>query len=228
MDTSADGGRDPDDPAARLADELRGAIEELSSVAHDPERVTRAIEMAADLRTFLDGPRAPRWYEAGLVDGVLDQHSGAAFLKQSLFRGAHNPLAPPMAMDIVEDGAGRRIESRVRLGLAYEGPPHGVHGGYVAAMFDDVLGATQRMMEKPGVTGRLTVHYRHITPIEEDLVLRAWVTDDVGRRIVAKATCHAGDLLTAEADALFIRVDFAEVRSRMAARRDPGPDGSGV
>jgi len=213
-----------DDPAARLADELRGAIEELSSVAHDPERVAQAAVMAAELRTFLDGPRAPRWYEAGLVNGVIDEESGAAFNKQSLYRGAHNPLAPPMAVDVVEDESGRRVESRVTLGLAYEGPPHGVHGGYVAGMFDDVLGATQQMMEKPGVTGRLTVHYRHITPIEEELTLRAWVTEAVGRRIVAKATCHAGDLLTAEAEALFIRVDFNEVKDRMAARRDPDPD----
>ena len=114
------------------------------------------------------------------------------------------------------------IIGRVRLGVAYEGPPHGVHGGFVAGMFDEVLGATQRMMEMPGVTGRLTIHYRHITPIEEDLVLRAWITEDVGRRILAKATCHAGDTLTADAEGLFIRVDFTEVKDRMAARRDGG------
>ena len=212
----------PDDPAAQLADELRGAIEELSSVAHDPERVAQAVTMAADLRTFLDGPKAPRWYEASRVNGHLDEVSAAAFNNQSLYRGAHNPLAPPMAMALVEDDEGRRIEARVRLNVAYEGPPHGVHGGYVAGMFDEVLGATQRMMAKPGVTGRLTVHYRHITPVEEDLLLKAWITEDVGRRIVAKATCHAGDTLTAEADGLFIRVDFEEVADRMAARRDGG------
>lgn len=61
------------DPAAELADELRGAIEELSSVAHDPERVAQAVTMAAELRTFLDGPKSPRWYEAGRVDGQLDE-----------------------------------------------------------------------------------------------------------------------------------------------------------
>ena len=217
---------DVDDPAARLADELRGAIEELSSVAHDPERVAQAAVMAAELRTFLDGPRAERWYEAG-VGGVIDEDSGIAFNRQSLYRGAHNPLAPPMDVELVEDDDGRRVEARVTLGLAYEGPPHGVHGGYVAGMFDDVLGATQRMMERPGVTGRLTVHYRHITPIEEELTLRAWVTEDVGKRIIAHATCHAGDLLTAEAEALFVRVDFTEVQARMAARRAPATDASG-
>lgn len=214
---------DPDDPAARLADELRGAIEELSSVAHDPERVARAVEMATELRTFLDGPRAPRWYEAGVVEGTLDENSSAAFQTQSLFRGAHNPLAPPIGMEVVEGDDGRQvIVSRVRLGLAYEGPPHGVHGGYVAGMFDDVLGATQRLIAQPGVTATLEVKYRHITPIEEDLVLRAWVVEDRGRRVVSRATCHAGDTLTAEAEALFIRVDFVEVKDRMAARRARG------
>jgi hypothetical protein len=86
-------------------------------------------------------------------------------------------------------------------------------------MFDDVLGATQRLVDKPGVTGRLTVHYRHITPVLEELTLRAWIEEDVGRRILSKATCHAGDTLTADAEALFIRVDFTEVQERMAARR---------
>jgi len=211
-----------DDPATRLADELRRAIEELSSVDHDPERVARAAEMARELRTFLDGPRAPRWYEAMAEAGRLDEASTEAFHKQSLFRGAHNPLAPPMAMTVETDDEGREvIVGRVHLGVAYEGPPHGVHGGYVAGLFDDVLGATQKLMEKPGVTAKLEVKYRHITPIEEDLVLRAWVVEDVGRRIVSRATCHAagGELVTAEAEALFIRVDFTEVQARMAARR---------
>lgn len=203
------------DPAARLADELRRAIEDLSSVDHDPARVARAVDMAAELRTFLDGPRAPRWYEGGVVDGRLDDAGGEAFNRQSLFRGAHNPLAPPLELER-EDGV---VVARVRLGLAYEGPPHGVHGGYVAGIFDDVLGATQHEAARPGVTARLTVHYRHITPVEEELVFRAWIEEEVGRRIVAKATCHAGDLLTADADALFILVDFDEVRARMAARR---------
>jgi acyl-coenzyme A thioesterase PaaI-like protein len=126
-------------------------------------------------------------------------------------------------MEVVEGDDGRQvIVSRVRLGLAYEGPPHGVHGGYVAGMFDDVLGATQRLIAQPGVTATLEVKYRHITPIEEDLVLRAWVVEDRGRRVVSRATCHAGDTLTAEAEALFIRVDFVEVKDRMAARRARG------
>jgi acyl-coenzyme A thioesterase PaaI-like protein len=213
--------------AARLADEIRGAIEELSSRSLDPERLERAADLAAELRTLLDGERSPRWYEAGRVDGKLDEISSAAFRNQSLFRGEFNPLAPPMTLDFSNEDGIRTITGRAHLGLAYEGPPHGVHGGYVAGMFDEVLGATQRMMPTPGVTARLTVHYRHITPIQEDLTLKAWIVSDEGRRIEAKATCHAGDTLTAEAEALFIKVDFTEVQSRMAARREETDAGPG-
>jgi acyl-coenzyme A thioesterase PaaI-like protein len=211
-----------DDPAARLADELRGAIEELSSRTHDRDQLEQAVGLAAELRSLLDGPRSLRWYEAAAVDGEIDEGSMAAFQSQSLYRGAYNPLAPPMTVKVEDGEHGPTVVARVTLGLAYEGPPHGVHGGYVAGMFDDVLGATQRLVDKPGVTGRLTIHYRHITPVEEELTLRAWIEEDVGRRIVSKATCHAGDTLTAEGEALFIKVDFTEVQSRMAARRE-GP-----
>jgi hypothetical protein len=54
------------------------------------------------------------------------------------------------------------------------------------------------------------------------LRFEAWVESDHDKRIVAKATCHAGggELLTADAEALFIRVDFEEIQARMAARRE--------
>jgi hypothetical protein len=211
---------DHEDPGSRLAHELRGAIEELSSRTHAAGQLEEAVSLATELRQLLDGPRSPRWYEAGLVDGELDERSMTAFQTQSLFRGAHNPLAPPMTLEVTDGDDGPVVVSRVTLGLAYEGPPHGVHGGYVAGMFDDVLGATQRLVDKPGVTGRLTVHYRHITPVLEELTLRAWIEEDVGRRILSKATCHAGDTLTADAEALFVRVDFDEVADRMLARRE--------
>ena len=46
------------------------------------------------------------------------------------------------------------------FGAAYEGPPGCVHGGFVAAAFDEVLGSTQSLSGEPGMTGRLTVNYR--------------------------------------------------------------------
>ena len=206
-----------------LADELRGVIAELAANTVPADKEDRALELARELRGLLDGPRRPRWYD-GLLDGTGDTDAEEAFLAHGALRGTENPVAPPLTVadGTRADGARCKVGT-VHLGLAYEGPPHGVHGGIVAALFDDILGAAQGLAPDPGVTGKLTVRYRHITPVEEALRFEAWIESDDGRRITAKATCHAagGDLLTADAEALFIRVDFEEIQARMAARRDP-------
>jgi hypothetical protein len=44
----------------------------------------------------------------------------------------------------------------VTFGSAYEGPPGCVHGGYVAAAFDEMLGFVQSLGGNPGMTARLT------------------------------------------------------------------------
>ena len=111
------------------------------------------------------------------------------------------------------------------MGMRYEGPPHGVHGGWVAALFDEVCGAVQGLAGTRGVTGVLKVRYRQITPLEETLRFEGWVADQRGRRLVAKATCHAGDTLTAQAQALFVDVDFRDVQQGMLDRRRRSRDG---
>lgn len=205
-----------------LADEVRAIIQELSANTVPPDKEGEALALARQLRLLLDGPRRRRWYD-GLIDGTGVDDAERPFLAHGALRGLENPVAPPLVIEdgVREDGAPMRV-GHVTFGLAYEGPPHGVHGGFVAAVFDDILGAAQGLAEGPGVTGRLTVRYRHITPVEEPLRFEAWIDSDDGRRIVAKATCHAEDgaLLTADAEALFIRVDFEEIQARMAARRD--------
>ena len=40
------------------------------------------------------------------------------------------------------------VDFTPRFGAAYEGPPGSVHGGIIAAAFDEVLGMTQSLMMK--------------------------------------------------------------------------------
>ena len=61
------------------------------------------------------------------------------------------------------------IKGTVTFGSAYEGPPGHVHGGYVAAAFDELLGMTQSLGGMPGMTGTLTVRYRRPTPLRTEL-----------------------------------------------------------
>jgi acyl-coenzyme A thioesterase PaaI-like protein len=218
-----------DELAAALGEELRGAIEAAAAHELPEEALAAAVELARALREQLRGPLRRRWYQdAGEGAGPFSPMSRRAYLEGSPIRGRLNPIAPPLAIEIVDHPKrGRAIAGSAQLGRAYEGPPHGVHGGWVAALFDEVLGTTQSLTRATGMTAKLTVRYRHVTPVEEELRFLGWVQEDTGRRIVARATCHAGDTLTADAEGLFLRVDFREVEERMRDRREQtAPDGA--
>ena len=126
----------------------------------------------------------------------------AEYLPRSPALGAVHPAAPPLVWD-VRDG---RFVARGTLGLAFEGPPGYVHGGWVALLFDEALGVANVAGGHPGMTGRLSIRYRRPTPLQTELRLEAWTVDRQGRRITTVGTLHAGDALCAEAEGLFVDI----------------------
>lgn len=208
--------------ASILADDLRAAIAALVHNDVPQEALDRARELAAALCSELDGPPRPRWYDGDPLLGTPSPEARSAYSAQSPIRGRLNPIAPPMlsAEPVTREDGSVAVVAIATLGLAYEGPPHGVHGGWVAALFDDLLGQAQQLVRKAGVTATLKVRYRDITPLDEELRLTAWIHADKGRRVIARATCHAGDTLTADAEAIFLGVDFDAIRGRMLDRRE--------
>jgi len=139
----------------------------------------------------------------------------AAFFDQSPIIGLSNPLAPPV---VVRRSGELTAEAHARFGAAYEGPPGCVHGGWVAAAFDEVLGFVQSLAGSPGFTGTLTVRYRKPTPLHTDLRFEARVTGTERRKTFAEGRLYAGDLLTAEAEAIFISADRARFLELLAQR----------
>ena len=201
-----------------LADELRAIGRALIEHEVDAEAARGALEQARRIRPLLDGARRRRWYESD-EPNIIESDTAESFDALSPVRGRLNPVAPPLQMKLAtrEDGS-RFVLGQARLSDLYEGPPRGVHGGIVAALFDEILGAAMGLAPPPGVTATLEVDYHHLTPIDEELRLEAWVVEERGRRVFAQATCHAGETLTARAKALFMRVDFKAVEDRMRAR----------
>ena len=60
----------------------------------------------------------------------------------------------------------------------------------MAGLFDELMGAAQSLTGRPGgVTGRLTIRYRDLTPLDTDLVFRCWVERDRGMRVDMRAEC---------------------------------------
>jgi len=122
------------------------------------------------------------------------------YLPRSPLVGSISPLAPPLAYEMHDD----HVVARGSFGAAYEGPPGYVHGGWVALAFDEALGMANAVSGHPGMTARLTVRYRKPTPLRTELHLDARTERVDGRRISTVATLRAGDLVTAEAEGLFV------------------------
>jgi len=123
--------------------------------------------------------------------------------------GRANVIASPLEIVVAPDGS---VRAEAEFGWAYEGPPGHVHGGIVAAAFDEVLGVTQAMGGWAGMTGTLSVKYHRPTALHRRLVFEAWVDRKQGRRVYASAKLTADGEHLASAEALFITVDFEQIR----------------
>jgi len=124
-----------------------------------------------------------------------------AFFDHSPMLGVSNPVAPPISLRRTGE---QEVTGTVVFGAAYEGPPGCVHGGFVAAAFDEVLGAAQSFSGQPGMTGTLIVRYRSPTPLHDELRFTATFDRVEGRKVLTSGTVHAGARLCAEAEAIFV------------------------
>jgi acyl-coenzyme A thioesterase PaaI-like protein len=152
-----------------------------------------------------------RWYEIDEkdVDELTKERLYIEAKDNSLFRGERNPLAPPIRVRIEKDPIGQEvIIGELEINRCREGPEGRVHGGFLAGLFDDVLsGAVRLAGGGPAVTGKLEVRYREATPIDQELRFEARLENSTGKRIKAKAVCLVNGVVTAEAEALFIRIE---------------------
>jgi acyl-coenzyme A thioesterase PaaI-like protein len=93
-----------------------------------------------------------------------------------------------------------------------------VHGGSIAAAFDEILGLTQSLSGQVGMTGTLTVRYRQPTPLHTDLSFEGRLDGVSGRKVLASAKLYAGEDLTAEATGLFVTITPERFRALSANR----------
>jgi acyl-coenzyme A thioesterase PaaI-like protein len=138
--------------------------------------------------------------DLGATGLALAPTADHALAERSPFSGRANPLAAPMTITV--DGAITR--GAAYYTAAYEGPPNTLHGGFVAAAFDDLLGVAQMASGEAGFTGTLTVKMLLPTPLFTPVEYEAGVTSKVGRKIVCWGRSTANGQLVAEAECLFI------------------------
>jgi acyl-coenzyme A thioesterase PaaI-like protein len=189
----------------RLAAAMRLVIERLVATTAPEAAISAAAEALEAVAASLEGYPQGRLFE-GFAEtaNAGDPH---AFFDHSPIIGRANPIAPPVELGVV----GEKVEGTARFGSAYEGPPGCVHGGHIAAAFDEVLGMTQSLSGQPGMTGTLTVRYRRPTPLHADLRFEGELVRREGRKIFTEGRLYHGDELTATAEAIFISVDFSRL-----------------
>ncbi len=88
----------------------------------------------------------------------------------------------------------------------HQGGPGIVHGGLVAAALDEAVGLLATWYAFPTVTARLFVRYRLPVPINTELLLRATLADERGRRLHVDAYIGDGDQRLAECRAALLHV----------------------
>ncbi len=202
----------------RLAAAMRAVVERLvTSDAPEAELRAAADGLERYAERLRSHPRRTQTYGYPETANAGEVRTQGSHFDYSPIVGLSNPLSPPVRLWIEGDLA----LGAATFGSAYEGPPGHVHGGWIAAAFDEVLGFTQSLTGHPGMTGTLTIRYRRPTPLHTELRFAGRVLRVEGRKIFTSATLHAGADLCAESDGLFVRVDptrFAE----LAAKRRTG------
>lgn len=142
------------------------------------------------------------------------------FIEFSPLTGSANPVAAPLKL---WTDNGRAVGS-VTFGRSFEGAPGVVHGGFVAAIFDEVLGFAQGFSGRPGMTGTLTITYRAPTPLLTELRIEGSFDGTEGRKIHTSGKLYAGDTLLAEARGLFISLTDEQYASVAAMQNSSADD----
>lgn len=191
------------DAAGALAAEIR-------------QLVAASIRSAAPIGVLHDAARAVRDVVGQLSAGepralgVTRDSPRSEIRPYTPITGSASPIAPPMV--IKPDG--ENVVGSVILGAAYQGHPGFAHGGYLAALMDEILGALAERHASPIATAGLTIRYRRPVTVDEPLTVTGSVVSRDGRRLTLQgALCRARepDIALVEAYGQFVAIDTGHV-----------------
>ncbi len=93
------------------------------------------------------------------------------------------------------------------FGPSTEGPPGHVHGGSLAAVLDEAMGASAWIAGHTVVALKIAVKYRKMLPLGSVTTVEAWVSSVNGRKVLTQGRVftEAGTVYT-ESEGLFIHI----------------------
>jgi acyl-coenzyme A thioesterase PaaI-like protein len=189
----------------RLADVLRELVHLCVTTDAPAEELARATEAAEAVRARLGQHPGHTFAEAVRRPGF----DLPAFQDRLTIIGPANPISPPVRFA----KEGELSVGTVSFGPAFEGTPGFVHGGILAACFDQLFGHVEVSRGNHALTGTLTVHYKAPTPIRTPLRYEGRLDRADGKRSYLTGRIVAEGQVTAEAEGVFIAVDPSKLRS---------------
>ena len=184
----------------RVANAIKQLTEVLVTSTPDTEKMHAIAEQLETTAT--EFAKSPRIY--GRMDwSTSGEHGSFGQISHELnpMAGWSNPLAPPINSWV----EGNIARATCECGWAYEGPPGSVHGGFVAAIFDQFLGMAQMLGGQPGMTGYLHIDYHNRTPLNTPLTLEGKLIKVERRKTIMRGEMFADGIMTASAEGLFVQ-----------------------
>jgi acyl-coenzyme A thioesterase PaaI-like protein len=215
----------PDDvPDEAERDAAHGALARAVAALIDSSMLTEVdldeVQAVTAEVAALDARLAARAEQGSL--GVTLTSGGGVRNHGNTVVGLRNPLS--VVSPACREVDGQVLRFRTHLGPAWEGPPGHVHGGVSALVLDQALGEAASVFGGPGMTGRLTLHYRRATPLGP-VTVEAWLESTDGTKTVAKGrTLDADGNTCVEAEGLFIFPKWAADHPQWRRHRRPDGD----
>lgn len=207
-----------------VAEAVRELVHRLAAAEVDDGGLARVRALVSEASLLLaTAPRRRRSVpDFAELAQRRDEEPGLHAMADRAVAGPANPFSVHLEPRF-EDGV---AIADVTFGPAFEGALGRVHGGIVAAVLDDLLGAAMAQARAPGFTGRLTVHYRAPVPVEREVRFRTWPGEREGRKLRVHGEVRLDDRVLVTADALFVLVDTTHFATPAAELLDRPEDGA--
>lgn len=142
-----------------------------------------------------------------------------------------DPAGSRLRVRYFRRGSDGRLVGRAWFGPGTQGPPGHAHGGSIAAVLDEAMGAAAWMAGHRAVAAHLGTNFKRMLPLGTDTLLEAWVERVEGRKVWTLArlldTAQLPHVPYADAEALFVVLDDARLRplvEKAAAARGLDPE----
>ena len=193
----------------RLSDPPTDTLARVTNLVQQATKLLAAHRGDVDRMHGATGPFVPTGRHSKQAGETLAWH-----FSFSPVVGVLDPQSPPIELTF----DGERVHGRAVVDARFGGPPHTVHGGVVALIFDELLGNTNYCLGLGAMTGTLQIRYQRPTPLDRELALVGWVDRVEGRKIFTRGTISVDGEVTASAEGIFLQVSEAVAS---ALRRTP-------